>query len=320
MGNANTHERRKSGVPETGLTIEDIRAPSVSLYQPEEAAEPTEHGGGGGTEPATAGPSLLSGSSSAVAAKKKTPPPSFETTGVVERQDGVSAPQGFRQRAGTMGVDVSSVLDGNSPQESSVIGAKGLPTIFKYSGNAKEAYVCGTFSNWKKIPMVKSQKDFVALIDLPVGEHQYKFFVDETWTHDSNLPTVRNELGSKNNVIKIQQDDFDAFSALDMDSKSTNLRHRRGGEMEWGQEVPGLHSFENKPGPPILPPHLLQVILNKDTPLSCEPTLLPEPNHVMINHLYALSIKDGVMVISSTQRYRKKYVTTLLYKPIEGAA
>jgi len=168
--------------------------------------------------------------------------------------------------------------------------------------------------------MVKSQKDFVALIDLPVGEHQYKFFVDDTWTHDSNLPTVKNEMGTKNNVIKIQQDDFDAFSALDMDSKSTNLRHRRGGEIEWGQEVPGLHSFENKPGPPILPPHLLQVILNKDTPLSCEPTLLPEPNHVMINHLYALSIKDGVMVISSTQRYRKKYVTTLLYKPIEGAA
>lgn len=50
--------------------------------------------------------------------------------------------------------------------------------------------------------------------------------------------------------------------------------------------------------------------------LQCEPTLLPEPNHVMLNHLYALSIKDGVMVLSATHRYRKKYVTTLLYKPI----
>lgn len=43
--------------------------------------------------------------------------------------------------------------------------------------------------------------------------------------------------------------------------------------------------------PPILPPHLLQVILNKDTNISCDPALLPEPNHVMLNHLYALSIK-----------------------------
>lgn len=60
----------------------------------------------------------------------------------------------------------------------------------------------------------------------------------------------------------------------------------------------------------------LQVILNKDTPVQCDPNVLPEPNHVMLNHLYALSIKDGVMVLSATHRYRKKYVTTLLYKPI----
>ncbi|XP_035770082.1 5'-AMP-activated protein kinase subunit beta-1b [Neolamprologus brichardi] len=68
--------------------------------------------------------------------------------------------------------------------------------------------------------------------------------------------------------------------------------------------------------PPFLPPHLLQVLLNKDTGISCDPTLLPEPNHVMLNHLYALSIKDGVMVLSATHRYKKKYVTTLLYKPV----
>ena len=59
-----------------------------------------------------------------------------------------------------------------------------------------------------------------------------------------------------------------------------------------------------------------QVILNKDTPLVCEPTLLPTPNHVMVNHVYALSIKDNVIVMSSTSRFKKKYVTTVLYKPI----
>ena len=51
--------------------------------------------------------------------------------------------------------------------------------------------------------MVKSQKDFVALIDLPVGEHQYKFVVDENWVHDINQPAVKNELGNMNNVIKV---------------------------------------------------------------------------------------------------------------------
>ncbi len=59
----------------------------------------------------------------------------------------------------------------------------------------------------------------------------------------------------------------------------------------------------------VMPRHIC-LLCAQDTPLSCEPTLLPEPNHVMINHLYALSIKDGVMVISSTQRSGLK--TTVL--------
>ena len=35
---------------------------------------------------------------------------------------------------------------------------------------------------------------------------------------------------------------------------------------EYAQEVPTRKPGEKPSGPPILPPHLLQVILNKDTP------------------------------------------------------
>lgn len=35
----------------------------------------------------------------------------------------------------------------------------------------------------------------------------------------------------------------------------------------------------------------VQVILNRDTNAQCDPNLLPQPNHVMLNHMYALSIK-----------------------------
>lgn len=38
--------------------------------------------------------------------------------------------------------------------------------------------------------MVKSHGDFVTIIDLPEGEHQYKFFVDGEWRHDPDI--VRN--------------------------------------------------------------------------------------------------------------------------------
>ncbi|CAB0001318.1 unnamed protein product [Nesidiocoris tenuis] len=160
--------------------------------------------------------------------------------------------------------------------------------------------------------MVKSHGDFVTIIDLPEGEHHFKFFVDGQWKHDPHHKIVDNDMGSKNNVISVKNSDFEVFQALAMDSETGT--HTQPGE--WGQTIPASKPWEKPHGPPILPPHLLQVILNQDVPITCEPTLLPEPNHVMLNHLYALSIKDGVMVLSATHRYRRKYVTTLLYKPI----
>ncbi|KAL7986743.1 hypothetical protein Chor_013026 [Crotalus horridus] len=119
-------------------------------------------------------------------------------------------------------------------------------------------------------PTVFRHNNFVAILDLPEGEHQYKFFVDGQWTHDPSEPVVTSQLGTVNNIIQVKKTDFEVFDALMVDSQKCS-------------EVSAL---------------------------------LPEPNHVMLNHLYALSIKDGVMVLSATHRYKKKYVTTLLYKPI----
>ncbi|XP_063619989.1 5'-AMP-activated protein kinase subunit beta-2 [Cydia splendana] len=190
--------------------------------------------------------------------------------------------------------------------------SKVLPTVFRWEGGGKQVFISGTFTDWKTIPMVKSHGDFVTIIDLPEGEHQYKYFVDGEWRNDPTVKLVDNGMGSKNNLVKVKLSDFEVFQALAKDSEGV----LSSAQTEYSQEIPQAKPWEKVSGPPILPPHLLQVILNKDTPLSCEPTLLPEPNHVMLNHLYALSIKDGVMVLSATHRYRKKYVTTLLYKPI----
>jgi hypothetical protein len=64
---------------------------------------------------------------------------------------------------------------------------KVLPTVFKWEGGGKQVYISGTFNDWKTLPMVKSHGDFVTIIDLPEGEHQYKFFVDGEWRHDPGL-------------------------------------------------------------------------------------------------------------------------------------
>ncbi|XP_028284022.1 5'-AMP-activated protein kinase subunit beta-2 [Parambassis ranga] len=198
-------------------------------------------------------------------------------------------------------------------------GPQARPTVIRWAGGGKEVYIAGSFNNWNtKIPLNKSHNDFVAILDLPEGEHQYKFFVDGQWMHDPSEPVVTSQLGTINNLIQVKKSDFEVFDALQVDSlecsDTSDLSSSPPGP--YGQEQYVFRPEEHFKAPPILPPHLLQVILNKDTNISCDPALLPEPNHVMLNHLYALSIKDGVMVLSATHRYKKKYVTSLLYKPI----
>nr|XP_033771707.1 5'-AMP-activated protein kinase subunit beta-2 isoform X1 [Geotrypetes seraphini]XP_033771708.1 5'-AMP-activated protein kinase subunit beta-2 isoform X1 [Geotrypetes seraphini]XP_033771709.1 5'-AMP-activated protein kinase subunit beta-2 isoform X1 [Geotrypetes seraphini] len=194
------------------------------------------------------------------------------------------------------------------------------PTVIRWSEGGKEVFISGSFNNWStKIPLIKSHNDFVAVLDLPEGEHQYKFFVDGQWVHDPSEPVVTSQLGTINNLIQVKKSDFEVFDALKLDSLESSDTARDLSSSPpglYGQEMSSFRLEEHFKSPPILPPHLLQVILNKDTNISCDPALLPEPNHVMLNHLYALSIKDGVMVLSATHRYKKKYVTTLLYKPI----
>ncbi|XP_076463987.1 5'-AMP-activated protein kinase subunit beta-2-like [Babylonia areolata] len=196
-----------------------------------------------------------------------------------------------------------------------------LPTVFKWQDGGKEVAVAGTFNGWKgTIPLVKSKTDFYTIVDLPEGEHEYKFCVDGQWVVNPKEPSAPNGLGSTNNKVLVKKSDFEVFEALALDSLHANKPKTPEGAVTpsdgYTQEIPARRTDGKHPGPPFLPPQLQQMMLNKETPAHCEPSLLPEPNHVMLNHLYALSIKDGVMVLSATHRFRRKFVTTLLYKPI----
>lgn len=59
--------------------------------------------------------------------------------------------------------------------------------------------------------MVKSHGDFVTIIDLPEGEHQYKFCVDGEWKNDPASKLVEDESGIKNNLITVKKSDFEVI-------------------------------------------------------------------------------------------------------------
>lgn len=76
--------------------------------------------------------------------------------------------------------------------------------------------------------------------------------------------SVENDSGETANMVSVRQSDFEVFQALAKDSENCSSSAQK----EYSQEVPQAKPWEKVSGPPILPPHLLQVILNKDTPLS----------------------------------------------------
>lgn len=82
--------------------------------------------------------------------------------------------------------------------------------LFQFSRTPRQVYICGSWDGWNtKIPLVKSTSDFSTIVDLEPGKHEYKFMVDSKWVVDDNQQKTGNNLGGENNVVMIDEADFE---------------------------------------------------------------------------------------------------------------
>ena len=122
--------------------------------------------------------------------------------------------------------------------------------------------------------------------------------------------------------MTVKPEDREVFEALACDSFATkNLRPKFISD-QWTQRKPSFDECPSDMNPPFLPPHLghNSVLNSTKTSISDprDPELCPEPSsHVTLQHLYAQSIKDNLLVLASTTRYKKKCVTIVYYTSIE---
>ncbi|EMR08703.1 hypothetical protein PNEG_02881 [Pneumocystis murina B123] len=203
---------------------------------------------------------------------------------------------------------------------------KSVPVFLHWKGNHQNVYVTGTFTGWgKKIPLNKSVNDFTALIHLPKGTHRFKFLVDNEWKCSDELATATDSSGNLVNYIEVN--DASLSSMFQADKQASLTEHRVSKPVEtYTNRIPTLYdealenntyrNFQESSVPPSLPPHLEKVILNSNSTMKDDQSVLPNPNHVVLNHLAASSIRNGVFAVSVTTRFRHKYVTTILYKSI----
>ncbi|KAJ3090045.1 Protein kinase, AMP-activated, beta, partial [Phlyctochytrium bullatum] len=212
-----------------------------------------------------------------------------------------------------------------------------IPVMISWNGGGRTVYITGSFNNWKqKIRLTKSKADFTTVIDMPSNQtHRFKFIVDDEWKCSEDLPMasdpdgnlvnfleVLDEKGEKMNdgldILAKDMEDPSFLSPLSESPPSSYTSHIPD-YLNWHLQPPPLQQPEPPPlpqeYPPLLPPHMERVLLNTANAAPSSQTNigarddnneLPTPGSVTLNHLYACSIRDGVMALASTSRYRQK--------------
>jgi len=240
--------------------------------------------------------------------------------------------------------DSATPMDAEQPMiEGGWLDDDTVPTVFRWEHGGRQVYITGTFNGWsRQIPMHRSGNDFTYIHNLKRGKHAFKFIVDDEWRFAPDQPTVADIEGRINNFIDVTEfkaytgdRDFEKekaaaeygfYGALpdgqseggegtanleDVEGKDMTNKPDKDGEL-FSQNMPDLDEYTKEPPP--LPPHLRHIILNKPPQLQ-DTAALPVPQHVALNHLYCTAIRDNMMVLGITQRYKTKYVTTVYYSP-----
>jgi len=249
--------------------------------------------------------------------------------------------QQFRGRASTIGngqiprlARAPLIQRGKSCKNSEISDKVHVVLRFNFANLQKSpstVYVAGSMTDWKSVEMArcKGEKDFNLILDCSPGKYFYKFYVNNEWCIDDSQPISTYTMPKKSsstkgaklvkaNVIKVKQEDKEVFEALACDSFAVKSLEKKT-NYTWGQQKPKFDSNQGTGGPPILPPQLLNILLNKENSERTDPVLLPEPStHVMLNHLYAQSIRENLLVMATTTRYKKKCVTIVYYCPLDN--
>lgn len=196
-----------------------------------------------------------------------------------------------------------------------------VPTVFRWELGGNSVALSGSFSQWQNIPMTKTGDEFFVVINLEEGLHEYKFLVDSQWRHDPKREVTPDVFDGFKNIVRVSLTEATFTDALNADEIKTT-QQKDGGQqpMGWMQGVPPVNLMGTMP--PAMPPQLLHSVLNDPQTEDnlgdelLEKAEIATPNHVCVNHLYALSIKDSVITVSSTHRFQRKFITTVMYKPI----
>ncbi|CAN8068083.1 unnamed protein product [Agarophyton chilense] len=202
-----------------------------------------------------------------------------------------------------------------------------VPTMFQWNFGGCEVYVAGDWDDWaSKTPMSKNGQQHIALVYIPCGQHQFKYYVDQTWQCAPNLPSCTDSLGNKNNSVIVARPNpqFDMTSPLpDTPPLSPVSSYNQAETIEFPDDAPLLPPFLGdrylKPLPDDMSPdiavaarnaHRAQCLVKQP---QSERSQRPFFSHVTVDHLYtARAIEsDPVCSFSHNARHYGKVINTV---------
>ncbi|KAK8811329.1 hypothetical protein WA158_003063 [Blastocystis sp. Blastoise] len=184
-----------------------------------------------------------------------------------------------------------------------------MPCVFRWPAQGNNVYLAAKFlHDWNtKVKLHRSGNDLYTIQWVPkYGNQSYKFLVDGEWKTAPNQLTTA-ESGYTNNYINLEK-----FVSLEDEDRLMQETEKKKTEAQFNEyhNPPGYADFAGDP--PVLPPYLRQIILNKPSKDGVAKHLC-SPSHVTINHLYCRSLEIGMVITGSTVRYDKKFVTTIYF-------
>lgn len=208
-------------------------------------------------------------------------------------------------------------------QESNLVNV-----TFHWDHGGNEVYLMGSFNSWsERVRMERVDKNFSVEKSVERGMvHEYKFIVDGEWRFAHDQPTKKDQNGNINNWV-----DTTGFP------ESVKPAHQPKLVDTYTQE---LCSDFTTMEPDPLPSHLHYVLANHsasfdyrqkqtippNSPIkqtnaelagehNLPPNELPIPPHVILNHV-GIRANDRYIGLTTSQRYKEKFVTSIYYKPI----
>lgn len=124
-------------------------------------------------------------------------------------------------------------------------------------------------------------------------------------------------------ATSVEEKELDFSDSRDQEDRPLPVVTASGTDVTGIKEKPSSPPSRDREGRPMSPPSRSErsdgmarhppVVDNRT--IADDSSVLPVPSHVVIHHLCTSAIKNGVLGVGATTRYRKKYMTSVYYKP-----